>query len=329
MFENILKKGKCLDCYLLKHSLHFFYNEIRACCSNAKGPVFYPNYDGSNVNWDYVYKKRKTYIKKLNSLFDKTTVPEECIGCFEIANYMTNKKIENFPNVVEKVYFQNYMSCNAKCTYCTFAEEGRGYKYKVIPLVKSLIDKNILSKHAAVYMSGGEITISPEFEELLKLLTTYLENKVEIFTSGIKYCKSIEEAFIQDKLTILLSIDSGSRETYKKIKLVDSFDNVVSNLKKYTEATENAKNNITLKYILVDETNDNIEEIKNFFELVQELGIKNVRLDFDYTKYTLCNQDKIPKHYFELYEYFQTEAKRRNLKVYSYELVDKILNKNN
>lgn len=321
-------KKYCLDCYLLKHSLHFFYDEIRCCCSNAKGPVFYPNYDGSDVDWNYIYKVRKSYIKKLNSIFNKMTIPPECEGCFEIPNYMTDKKIESFPNVVEKVYFQNYMSCNAKCTYCTFKEQERGFRYKVVPIVRSMIENNILSKNAAVYMSGGETTISPEFEELLSLLISYLNSRIEIFTSGIKYCKSIEDAFIQNKLSMLLSIDSGSRETYQKIKLVDAFDIVVNNIKQYVKASDNAKKNIILKYILVDGINDNIEELKNFFNLADELEIKHVRLDVDFQKYSLSNQQKVPSLYYELYDYFKARAAELNLELCSYGQIDAILNKN-
>ena len=51
------KKDNYLNCYLMKHSLHFFYDEIRTCCSNAKGPVLFSvKNDGyCNINWNKVY----------------------------------------------------------------------------------------------------------------------------------------------------------------------------------------------------------------------------------------------------------------------------------
>ncbi len=324
---NLFKKKKYLDCYMMKHSLHFFYDEIRMCCSNVSGPVLYPNYVGSDVDWNYVYNVRKKYIKKINSFFSKKDCPDECIGCFEVPLALKDKKVENIPNVVEKVYFHNFMSCNAKCSYCTYAEVERGYKYKVLPLVKSLIDEKILSQNACIYMSGGEITIYPEFEELLSLLISYLNSKIEIITSGIKYCASIEEAFIQNKLTMLLSLDSGTRETYKKIKNVDSYESVIDNLRRYTTASENAKQYITLKYILVDGINDNIDELTAFFNVVSELGVKNVRLDVDFQKYSLSNNVKVPNHYSALFDFFNTKAKELNLNIVIYEQVEAILNK--
>lgn len=324
---GLFKKKKYLDCFMMKHALHFFYDEIRMCCSNASGPVFYPNYDGSDVDWDYVYKIRKNCVKEINSFFSKKSYPDECKGCFEIESALKDKRIKDFPNLIEKIYIQNYMSCNAKCSYCTFANQERGYKYKVLPLIQSLINKGLLSKTAYVYMSGGETTISPEFEDLLSLLLSYLDSRIEIISSGIKYCKSIEEGFIQNKLNMLLSLDSGTSETYKEIKNVDKFNQVVDNLRVYTTASEHAKEYITLKYILVDGVNDNIDEINQFFNIVSELGIKTVRLDVDFQKYSLSNDIKVPSYYSELFTHFNSKASDLGLNVAKYEQVEAILRK--
>ena len=89
----------------------------------------------------------------------------------------------------------------------------------------------------------------------IRILHTNGRN-VEILTSGIKYCKSIEDAFVNDKLKMVVSIDSGTKETYLKIKGVDCFDKVIENLRKYVLASDFAKENITLKYIIVDKEND-------------------------------------------------------------------------
>ena len=313
-----------LDCVWMKHSLHFFYDNIRMCCSNAPGIMFYKDYHGEEIDWEKVYNIRKEAVDEINS---EGGYPFECAGCCEIHGSLTNNPVQPFENKVTKVYIQNFMSCNAKCTYCTFGNVERGLRYKVLPHIKTLIEKGILSKHASVYMSGGEITISPEFEELLSTLYNYLESPIEIFTSGIKYCKSIEEAFKNNKLTMLLSLDSSTPETYKRIKQVDCFNQVVDNLKKYTQATDYAKNNITLKYILVDGENDNKDEIKGFIELLKELGIKNARLDLDFNKYSLGGKNKVPAHYYELYDFFNKECNNNNINVKTYNQIVDILEK--
>lgn len=327
MLNNLFKKKKYLNCHWMKHSIHFFYDEIRACCTNVSGPVFYPDYKNEYVDWNYIYTTRKNLIKNINSFWNKEEIPQECKGCCEVNSFLEDKKVEDFNNVIDRVYFHNHMSCNAKCTYCTYSYIERGFKYKVLPLVKDMIDKQILSPNASVYMSGGEITISPEFEELLSTLLNYLTGCVEILTSGIKYCNSIEQAFIQNKCRLIISLDSSSAETYKKIKQVDCFDKVVDNLRNYLKASDNAKKCITLKYILIDGVNDNEEEISNFIQLVKNLGIQNVRLDFDYEKYKFTKDVKVPEYYFNLYNTFNQKALELGLNIQKCEQVEAILNK--
>ena len=327
MFQNLFRKEKYLDCYNLKHTIHFFYDNVRACCSNIPGPVFYENYDGSDINWDYIYNKRKQWIKNINSLFNKKTCPDECLNCFELSSMYSNSKVSDFPNIIKTVYFHNNMSCNAKCIYCTYSHIEKGYKYKVLPAIQSMINNKILEKNANIYMSGGEITISPEFEDLFSALYNYLDSKIEILTSGIKYSESIKEAFINNKCNIVISLDCADRELYRKIKRVDCFDKVVNNIKSYIAASDFARDNITLKYILCDEINDNKKSISDFIYLVKNIGVNNIRLDIDYEKYKYTKSLTVPNHYFDLYEYFNSLSNELGLNIKTNAQVNAVLNK--
>ena len=258
----------------------------------------------------------------------KFTIPNVCDKCFEIKNFLSGEKIPKFDNIVDRLYIQNFQTCNLSCVYCSFANVGNGSKYKIVPMIKSLIENKILSQNALVYMSGGEITISPEFDELFSLLLNYVNSKIEIFTSGIKYSQAIEKAFINNRCSLLISMDSGSRQTYLKIKRADKFDILVNNLKRYTAASDFAKENIKLKYIIVDGINDNEDEINKFFDVVKMLEIKNVRIDVDCVKYSLNDKNKIPPNsYVKLIKYFKDRTQREGLKLYESEQVESIMEK--
>lgn len=308
---------KYLNCPFIKHSIHFFYDNIRPCCSNVSGPVFYSDYDGTTpIDWDYVYQERKRIIDKINNDEYSDGVPDECLGCCDIDKYIGTEKVKCFSNKVTHFYFQNNMSCNAKCTYCSFSHVGEGYKYKIIPIIKTMIEKNMIDSHPYCCMSGGEMTINPEFHDLLGILSNIKNSHIDLFSSGIKYSEAIKNAFISNpNFSIMISLDSGTKETYKKVKQVDCFDKVTDNLKIYTNASENAKNNTILKYILVDDVNDNVAEIKKFFEIVDSLGIKQVRMDVDFTKYKYENHKKVPAHYFKLFDEFHSIAEVNKLQV--------------
>ena len=322
MFKNLFKKKAYLNCPYMKNSIHFFYDNISACCTNVNGPVFYPDYKGELVDWNEVYKKRKAIIKKIKSPFRKEVIPECCKGCCDANQFLSDTPPDNFVNEIQIMYFHNNMSCNAKCTYCTYSHIERGYRYLVVPLVKSLIQSNLLSKNTRIYMSGGEITISKEFEDLLSILINHVESRIEILSSGIKYCESIKEAFRQN-----ISLDSGGGETYKTIKQLDCFDKVIENIKTYLSVADSAKDNIILKYILIDGVNDNKKELENFLNTAKDLGINNVRLDFDYEKYRFTEDITVPEYYFELYDFFNTEVKKRNLNALKCTQIEAILNK--
>lgn len=314
---------------MIKHSLHFFYDEVRTCCSNVSGPVIYFDYSGEKIDWNEVFKFRNGIVGIINNddLSEDVTYSQiGCKDCFEFEKYAQFEKISPFENKINRIYFQNNMSCNAKCSYCTFQNVERGYRYKLLPIVNSLIENDLLSENPYIFMSGGEMTIYPEFEELLTIFSNYKKSFIELVTSGIKFSSAIQNAFVQNKLTMLLSLDSGTRETYQKIKKVDCFDDVVNNLKIYTDATDNAKNNIILKFILVDCVNDNIQEINKFFDVVLSLGVKNVRLDVDFEKYHIATNHPVPKHYHQLFDYFNSFAQKNNLSVKSYGQTEEILN---
>ena len=325
MFDNFLKKDKYLDCHYMKHSIHFFYDKIKTCCTNIYGPILYDDYSGEKIDWNYVYNFRKKLVKQINSPFNKISVPKVCEGCYEINHYISDKKIEPFENKIDRLYFHNVMSCNAKCNYCAYSHVEKGYKYNVVPFIKELIDKKILSKDSEVYMSGGEITIYPEFEALLNLLLSHLNSRIEILTNGIKYSQAIFDCFKEDKCSLIVSIDSGTKETFKNIKQVDCFDKVVDNLKKYISASETAKEHLLLKYIIVDDFNDNKEEIKAFIDIAVSIGIKQVRIDIDYEKYKFERNLKVPQSYLELINYFNELAKENSMTVLHFDQVDQIL----
>ena len=103
---------------------------------------------------------------------------------------------------------------------------------------------------------------------------------------------------------------------------------VINNIKTYINAAASAKDNIILKYIIVDNLNDNNNEVEDFLKLANNLGIKTVRIDIDYEKYKLSKNCKVPEHYFDLINHFNSLASELGLVVEHCNQVDVILEKN-
>lgn len=317
--RNIFKPKKYLDCKHMKHSIHFFYDDIRCCCSNVKGCIFKQidsNYEySSDLVYDF-YFYRKNIINKINNFFTDENFPFSCQGCTQYSSFLSKNKVKKFDNYINKVYIHNFMGCNAKCIYCAFGYYRNNKQlYYVLPIMNELIDKNILSKNAHICFSGGEPTISDEFEILFSKMSDYVETQMEVLTSCIKYSESIANAFKQNRVKLLISLDSGSPEVYKKVKQVDAFDKVIENLKTYIDYSENAKSSITLKYIILDGVNDDLNEIYNFLDLTSSLGIESVMFSFDCVKYRFDLNKPIPNHYLDFYTKFVEYSEKLGLLV--------------
>ncbi|MBQ2644750.1 hypothetical protein IJG14_04155, partial [bacterium] len=105
-------------------------------------------------------------------------------------------------------------------------------------------------------------------------------NNISIPTSGIKYSPIIEKGVSQGRVHVKNSIDSGSRETFKKIKGIDAYNFVVENMKKYAKVK--AKDyNVISKYIICPGYNDNKGEIDNWLKTCSEIGIEYVEVSVE------------------------------------------------
>ena len=149
--------------------------------------------------------------------------------------------------------------------------------------------------------------------------------RVEIATNGIKYLPIIEQICTKTFVDINISIDAGTRETYKKIKTVDKFNELIENLKKYAKLPLLLR----LKYILVRGINDTKEEIENYINLMKEIGIKNSELMIDQcdNEFLSSGEFRIPQYYYELFDFYKKKCKENDIEPHIWEYIEEILAK--
>ncbi len=319
-------------CPFIANGIHFAHDKIRFCSANKQGPLIAENYKGEKINWDELYYKRLELLKQ----FEEGILPPSCNGCFNLSNPNIQNKVGTpTKKVINQLYVSNWLHCNTACTYCvnkhlTNSHHDKKIKksefYDLYPIVKEMIDNKILEKESIITFSGGEPTVLKEFDDLLKIIANHVEHPINVLSSGIRYNKEIEKQLKNGKVLLVVSIDSGTRETYKQIKRVDEFKNVVNNLKKYAKASKTANQYITSKYILIDKVNDNLEEIEKWLVLSRKINLKNVRLDVEYSNSAL-NAKAIPKHYYDIFSFVKTKTKELDLNLESIDQVNQILEK--
>lgn len=298
--------GYC--CYDLNHCISFFPDKIEACCSGFQGPMLVPNPSKSMfISWGGgVFAQRDETIEMLKN----GTVPQGCIGCPQIKPYRKerNKKIT-------KIILNHFIHCNCKCIYCTrLPYYGRNFTekpapsdfYDILPILKSMDENNLVDwKNTKVEFQGGDIGVLSEFEDILDFLFSKKVTKIVCFTNNINYFPKLEKILKYNNSTIVTALDAGCRETYKKIKGVDKFNRVIENIQKYRNISDPHRQ--LIKYILIENFNDNYKEVEKFLDIVNKIDIREINLEINYLDFLIHKEKKkiVPKHYYDILKIFQ------------------------
>ena len=329
------------NCDFLNSGLHFLANNLRFCCA--------PAHDGPNIS--AVLPGSKRVISDLMKLRQKTiedmknhVAHKECLGCIYLKEYDISSpdtplnivSMQNSKPLISHLVVDHFKQCDCSCIYCQIRKEMKtittepkyGDYYKLYPIIEQLYREKLLDKkNLTVEFMGGNISVLKEFPDLVKI---FLKNNVKAFTfytNGIKFLPDIVEASKKADVMLITSLDAGTRDTFKKIKNVDKFDDVVENLRKYRAECKNFE--MYTKYVLMENINDNKEEIDNF--LIQSLyaGTDIVQMDIDYNKFMNSKgvRNYVPKHFYELFDYFREQCELRYIKSFVWEYTQQILDR--
>ena len=291
MFNLSGKNQEYISCEWLESGISFTYEGIYNCCMFAHNTVAFKPVTPINKDWTYDFDSFLKEKKKFIKLHRKGKIIDRCKGCqrLEKKTWDTNFKIK-------QLAISTNTKCNANCIYCyTHSRKEFFNKLDDIPILnffKKCIKDNLIDENVSILFGGGEPTINKEFEDLLSLFSQYPNCKIKIYSSGIKYSPSIEQCLNTGNCELVITPDCGDRELYKRIKGVDKFDEVWSNIQKYAAAQNENRNQVRTKYIILPTINDNEEEIKKFFNKVVEANVSYIKPEIDITAYSKIKQDK-------------------------------------
>ena len=255
-----------LYCSNLLNCLSFHQKNVRFCTTLQLGEIISTYQEKPKELAQRIIEIRENINKQLA----QGIIPDGCENCIyrNQEDYKTAK--------IRRIDLYYWYHCNCGCFYCSYRDETKGeFSDKVKegnPLIyktleelykKDLIDRNNLF----VNFGGGELGVLKEFPKLVNL---FLRNDVQNIwceTSGIRYSNELAKALEKGKAGLSIAICSGTRETYKKIKKRDKYNQVLKNLKNYVKAAKKFKqdqNNdcrVISKYIILQGFNNNKDEI--------------------------------------------------------------------
>ena len=341
----ILHKGyfmsKIYNCNFLNSGLHFLSNNLRFCSAPAHdGPNISSKHPGTKDVISSLLKIRQHAINDMK----KHIAPRQCEGCIYLKEYdldspflsIDDLEMQNSEPLISNIVIDHFQQCNCYCIYCFIRKETkiitsepkRSDYYDLYPIIEYLYKEKLIdTENLQVEFNGGDVSVLKEFPDLLDI---FLKNNVKslvISTNAIKFLPEIVEASKKTDVKLITSVDAGSRQVFKRIRILDKFDDVIENLKKYKSECENL--DMCTKYILMEKLNDTKEEIDNFLMKSQYAGADRVQMDIDYNKFMYSSgaRNYVPKHFYELFEYFKEQSELKKLNPFIWEYTQCILDK--
>lgn len=211
------------------------------------------------------------YSQKVNRLIDDLRNNRECTcdgcPCLKYGIYPT----KFMPKTLSIFCPAKGERCNARCVYCDLTKSACDSTYldglDVIKILEGFAP--YFGANSFLCYIPAEITVSPLRTQIYNFMSEHHWNFAVIKTNGIKYDSQLAQ-FCSHETKINVSLDSGTKETYAKVKGVNAFDTVIENLRKYK--AEGA--GIELKYILLEDLNDDEKDMDGFLSLAKELADK-------------------------------------------------------
>jgi len=332
---------KIYNCDFLNTSLHFLSNNLRFCCAPAHdGPNIDSRYPGAKNIFTALMKIRQQAVNEMK----EHIAPKKCEGCIYLKEYdldspllcVDNIERQDSEPLISNIIINHFQQCDCYCIYCPIqmttkmivTEPQKSDYYDLYPIIKQFYKEKLIDKeNLKVEFQGGSIGVLKEFADLVNIFVENGVKEIKFFTNGIKFMPEIVEASEKTKVVIITSIDAGTRETFKRIKILDKFDIVVENLRQYRAKCKNIE--MYTKFVLMEKINDSKEELNNFLKLSQLVDADKVQLDFDYNKFMNSKgvRNYVPEHFYELFEYFKEQGNLLNLNPFIWEYTQQVLDK--
>jgi len=215
-----------------------------------------------------------------------------CFGCPHIREHWRFKE-----KSLRGIRYGGNFICNCKCTYCSGWENVDSHLSHIFIInVIDYLENHSECNQRHYHLFPGEIAIHPQNRPLLEKVKGH---DLVIGTNATIYSEALADVLSLGRSVINVSLDSGTRETYNKVKGIDAFDKVRENLHRYAE---NGK--IVLKYIFMQGVNDTDRDLDGFFSLADAVAdnvvfSRNYRDENDLSDHSLKMIDRFINHFNE------------------------------
>ncbi|HEY2934482.1 MAG TPA: radical SAM/SPASM domain-containing protein [Acidobacteriota bacterium] len=138
------------------------------------------------------------------------------------------------PDFPDQIYIELTNACNARCTTCATPQMQRPRKVMSFDLFKKIVDQ--CAEHRArrilPFLHGESFLVPEVLDYFAYVRKVSPASHLNVTTNGSKLSPEITEKILADDLldSMIVSIDGGNKETFEKIRLGLSYDQVRGNV---------------------------------------------------------------------------------------------------
>ncbi len=292
-------------CEKIYEDISFLPFSIHKCCHCTRMP-YSPPLLFPRVIKNFSFKN---YINTIDTIMSSNQGKAPiCQGCRFLKRQLVPKIQKE--NIFKFFTINHFTKCNSNCVYCAIGRKTLDINYRLLPILKDMVKQKLIDKSCLFNWGGGEPTICSEFEEIASFLHKNGFRQA-INSSGIEFSQTILEGLKDGSMSIQISPDAGTEETYSKIKRQNNFNKVWENIKKYAQHPDM----LFVKYIFfLLSANEN--DIRKFIEKCIECGVKNIVIDCESNSVSNpnCRFGKITPEIVELAVLMKKLAIENNIK---------------
>lgn len=297
-----------LGCFHLYSTVIVNESRLYQCCIWGDLRNYPPSIEVDNENWEDTITR---YLDNRNEIINALAEgrPCACDGCPSLHKGY-------WGGVNEKIHvlaISPSYPCQLSCKYCAVPGNAReieknreairqAKELDIAEMMRVLEEKDVLDLTEPIQLSAGEITILPNKKEILASLSKY---PVQIFSNCVLYDAQVSEIISRKDGSFLnVSVDAGTRETYREVKGMDVYDKVIDNIRRY--AQEGAV--IEIKYIIMPENCDR-ENLDGFLDICRKISPRVLMISGDLN----VDHTQLPEDVINGVVYMARQAEKYNI----------------